>query len=88
MDLILYLINLCFYLYFILIIVRIVLPFIKHSPNHPAVRLIFILTEPFLLKIRQALPPRWMGGVDFSAFILIILLFLLQRVVLFFLGSM
>ena len=87
MDLIVYFLQLCFLIYYILIISRIVLPFIKHSPEHPMVRIITGLTEPALSLIRQALPPKWMGGVDYSIFVLIILLFLLQRILLFLLSS-
>jgi len=87
MDLIVYFLQLCFLIYYILIIARIVLPFFRHSPSHPAVRIIVSLTEPVLSKIRQALPPKWMGGVDYSIFVLIILLFLLQRILLFLLSS-
>lgn len=87
MGLIVNILNLCIYLYYILLILRILMPFFRHPPNHPLVRLLRLLTEPPLAVIRKALPPKWMGGVDYSIFILIILLFLLQRIMLFVLTS-
>lgn len=52
-------------IYVVLLIVRIVLSFIGNGGNyHPAVPLVFGLTEPLLKPIRRVLPAP--GGLDFS----------------------
>jgi YggT family protein len=64
-------------LYTIVLLVAVVVSWIQLPRSHPVVRYSRMLTEPLLAPIRKLIPP--VGGLDFSPWILIILLQLLRR---------
>ncbi len=67
-------------LYSLIVIADVVISWIGVSPYHPAVRLITGLVEPVLDPIRRVLPS--FGGLDFSPWILLILLQFLKQMLI------
>jgi YggT family protein len=67
--------------------IRVFLPFVPHNPQHPLVKPVFDLTDPVLIPIRQGLPPMKFG-YDVAPFIIILVLALLQRLIMYFLGGL
>jgi YggT family protein len=75
------LIRVVFEVLYVLLIARVVISWIPGvDVSHPAVRVIYRVTAPILDPIRRIIPP--IGGLDFSPWIAILLLSLVQRVVL------
>lgn len=64
-------------LYELILIVRIILTWIPHSPYHPAVQFLYKITEPVLAPVRRLLPP--IRGIDFSPIIVFIGLGFIKR---------
>lgn len=65
---------------YVLLIARVVLSWIPGvDGSHPAVRFIHWVTAPILDPIRRFMPP--IAGLDFSPWVAILLLSLVQRVV-------
>ena len=64
-------------LYSFLVIADVVISWIGVSPYNPVVRLITGLVEPVLDQIRRVLPA--LGGLDFSPWVLLILLQVLKQ---------
>jgi YggT family protein len=60
-------------------IARAILSWFQQGGHHPLTRLLDSLTDPLLSPIRRALPP--VGGLDFSPFVLIILLSLSLKLI-------
>jgi len=69
-----------FRLYEIIVVIRVLFSWIDIDEDHPAVRWIYRVTEPLLGPIRQVLPN--VMGIDFSPFLLLLALSILQRAVL------
>lgn len=86
MGLIVYIINFLFAVYYLLILARVVLPFVPHQRHHPLIKPVYDLTDPVLVPVRQGLPPGRIG-FDASPFIVILLLALLQRIILYLIGG-
>ncbi|HSM56607.1 MAG TPA: YggT family protein [Candidatus Sulfomarinibacteraceae bacterium] len=78
MGILISLINLIYWVFWILILARVVLSFTQMNPYHPIRRTVYELTEPFLEPIRRFLPP--MSGLDFSPLIALLLLEVIRRV--------
>jgi YggT family protein len=81
MDFLIFLVNFLFSIFYILLAVRAVLPWIPHNRTNPLVRPVYQLTEPVLSVIRAGLPPLRIG-MDVSPFVLIILLWIAHQVIL------
>jgi YggT family protein len=80
------LVSFLFRVYSILILVRVLLTWVSISPYHPAVRILHQVTDPVILPLRRLIPP--VGGtVDVSPIAALILLEILHRVVVSFLGG-
>lgn len=79
MEFLRFFIDILYWVFWILILARVILSFTRTSPYHPLVRLVYELTEPVLAPIRRILPP--MGGLDFSPLIALLLLDLLRRLI-------
>lgn len=58
---------------------RAILSWFQQGGHHPLTRLLDSLTDPLLMPIRRTLPP--IGGLDFSPFVLIILLSLALKLI-------
>ncbi len=78
MNLLVYFIDLLFTVLNLAILARVLLSWIRVSPYHPAVDLLYRITEPILAPLRRAIPST--GMVDISPVIALILLQLIQRV--------
>lgn len=74
------LVVLIFQFFYILMLARVVISWIRPDPSNPIVRFIFNATEPLLAPIRGLMPSA--GGLDFSPIIVLVLLSLLQRLIL------
>jgi YggT family protein len=81
MDFLIFLVNFIFSIFYMLLALRAVLPWIPHNRANPLVRPVYLLTEPLLSVIRTGLPPLRMG-MDVSPFILIILFWIAHQVIL------
>ena len=66
------------YIFIVVTIARAILSWFQPG-YHPLVRLLDSLSEPLLLPIRRVLPP--IGGLDFSPFVLIIVLTLALKLI-------
>jgi len=74
------LIWLAFNLFFLLMLVRCVISWIRPSHYHPIVRWVENVTDPVLNPIRRVLPPWKTAGLDFSPAIAIFLAWIFARV--------
>ncbi len=73
-------VNALFSLMNLAIFLRVILSWLPVlDPRHPAMRLLDDLTEPILAPVRRILPQA--GPIDFSPFVALLLLGLIQRVV-------
>jgi len=65
------------FLAMIIVIARAVLSWVSPDPYNPIVRMINQLSEPLLFPIRRRVP--YIGGMDFSPIILLMVIFFLQN---------
>ena len=65
-------------IYFFAVLAMIILSWVAPGSNHPAIYLLYQITEPVMAPLRKALPP--MGGLDFSPILLFILINVIQIV--------
>jgi len=68
-------------LYFYVVIIAALMTWIEPNPYNPVVRFIYAITEPVFDWFRQHLPVVF-GGIDFSPWIVILVIGLIQRVVI------
>lgn len=80
MNFIAYLIDLFFTVLYLAILARILVSWVNPNPYHPAMQILYQITEPILAPIRRYLPQT--GMIDFSPLVAIILLQLVQRLLL------
>jgi len=66
------LVDIVFRVYYILILARVVLSWIRHDPYHPLIRFIYEITEPVLGFFRRIIPS--MGMLDLSPLIALLAL--------------
>ena len=78
MNLLIYFIDLLFTLLSLAILARVLLSWVRVSPYHPAVELLYRITEPILAPLRRVIPS--IGMVDISPVIALILLQIIQEV--------
>jgi len=60
------------------ILARVLLSWVRVSPYHPAVEVLYRITEPILAPLRRVIPP--VGMVDISPIIAMLLLQIIQQV--------
>lgn len=63
-------------IYFFALLAMIILSWIAPGSGHPAVHLLYQVTEPVMAPLRKMLPP--MGGLDFSPILMFILINVVQ----------
>jgi YggT family protein len=77
-------INALYYLFFALLLSRIIFSWIQVSPYHPTwgplFRLTYEATEPILAPVRNLMPP--MGGLDLSPIIVLLLVGALRSILI------
>ncbi len=79
-DLLLTIVDIIDYIltiYIYIIIGRAIISWFSPDPYNPIVRFLYQVTEPVLVRVRRVLPS--FGGLDFSPFIVILLIYFLQR---------
>ncbi|NQT30269.1 MAG: YggT family protein [Candidatus Saganbacteria bacterium] len=81
MDFLIFVINFLFGCYYVLLALRAILPWLPHNRMNPFLRPVYLLTEPILSIVRAGLPPARIG-MDVSPFVLIIFLWISQRIIL------
>lgn len=59
------------WLYFLILIGRVICSWVQADPFNPIVRFLYIATEPVLAPIRRVIPP--IGGLDFSVLVAIVI---------------
>ena len=59
-------------IYFFALLAMIILSWVAQGSNHPAIYLLFQITEPVMAPVRKLLPP--MGGIDFSPILVFVLI--------------
>ncbi len=67
-------------IYFWIIVVRALLSWVNPDPYNPIVRFLYQVTEPVLGRIRSVLP--FIGGIDISPLIAILIIIFFQRFVI------
>jgi len=70
------LVGLLVNIYFFALLAMIILSWIAPGNNHPAIYLLYQITEPVMAPFRKVLPP--MGGMDFSPILMFILINVVQ----------
>jgi len=78
MDLLIYFVDVFFTLLTLAILARVLLSWVRVSPYHPAVELLYRITEPILAPLRRVIPS--IGMVDISPVIALLLLQIIQEV--------
>jgi YggT family protein len=78
MNLLIYFVDLVFTLLNLAILARVLLSWVRVNPYHPAVELLYRITEPILAPLRRVIPS--IGMVDISPVIALILLQIIQEV--------
>jgi YggT family protein len=71
------LLNMILTLYMWIIVARAVLSWVNPDPYNPIVRFIHNVTEPVLYQVRRRVPVSF-GGIDFSPFIVIVVILFLS----------
>ena len=69
-------------IYFWIIIAAAVVSWVRPDPYNPIVRTLYALTEPVLYRVRKWLPFTYLGGIDFSPVVVIIVLQLIENIVI------
>lgn len=79
MGILITVINIVYWIFWLLILARVILSFVRISPyQNELVGIVYQVTEPVLEPIRRILPP--MSGLDFSPLIALLLLDVLRRI--------
>lgn len=74
-------VDVAFYVYSTILIIRILLSWIRHNPYQPVIRFIYEVTDPYLRLFRRIVPPY--GQIDFSPLIAFFVLdFIIQPLVM------
>jgi YggT family protein len=76
-----YLVRTAFSIYRWLLLARVLISWVNPNPYHPAVRVVYDLTEPVLQPCRGLLPT-YHYGIDFSPMIALLGLGILERLVI------
>ncbi len=78
MYLLVYFVNVFFTLLSLAVLARVLLSWVRVSPYHPAIVLLYRITEPILAPLRRIIPP--VGMVDISPIIAMLLLQIIQQI--------
>jgi YggT family protein len=68
-------------LYFWILIIAVVLSWVNADPHNPIVRFLHAVTDPVLYQVRHRLPFVVFSGIDFSPWIVVAVIKILQTVV-------
>jgi YggT family protein len=73
-------VDLLFTLLTLAIVARVLLSWFRVNPYHPAIQLLYQVTEPILAPLRRVIPP--LGMLDISPLVAILFLQFIQQIVL------
>ena len=73
-----YVLKIALDIYFWVILIRVILSWVRPDPYNPIVRAIYSLVDPITYRISRIIPTR-AGQIDFSPFILMLIIVFLQR---------
>lgn len=76
-----YVLDTILFLYMWIVIIRALLSWVNPDPWNPIVQFLTRVTEPVLYTIRRRIPFSFVGGVDFSPIIAILIIMFLQYAV-------
>ena len=65
-------------IYMWVIIIQAILSWVSPDPFNPIVRILYQITEPVLGRLRRILPLQF-GGMDFTPFVLVLVIIFLQQ---------
>ena len=65
-------------IYMWIIIIQAILSWVNPDPFNPIVRILYQVTEPVLSRLRRILPLQF-GGMDFTPFVLVLVIIFLQQ---------
>ncbi len=65
-------------IYMWVIIIQAILSWVNPDPFNPIVRILYQVTEPVLSRLRRILPLQF-GGMDFTPFVLVLVIIFLQQ---------
>src|SRR5579884_597597 len=68
-------------LYLYIVLIAALLSWVNPDPRNPIVRFLYGVTEPVLYEVRRRLPFVYMGGFDLSPLVVMVAIYLLDRVV-------
>jgi YggT family protein len=81
MSAIITIVSLAFQIYEFLILIRVLLSWVRIDPYHPAIRILYQITDPVLEPLRRVIPP--IGGtIDISPVVALIILEIVHRIVI------
>jgi YggT family protein len=66
-------------MYFFALLAMIILSWVAQGSRHPAIHLLYQITEPVMAPVRKLLPP--MGGLDFSPILVFVLINIVKIVI-------
>jgi len=81
MNYVMYLVNLFFQIYILLILIRALISWVPHNRFNPVIMFIYEATDPILAPVRKGLPPNSLG-IDASPIVAILLLWILNQVII------
>lgn len=67
--------------YFWVVIIAVLLSWVRPDPYNPIVRTLHALTEPVFYRVRKYLPFTFIGGLDLSPVVVLIVIQLMQVIV-------
>lgn len=76
------LIRTIFQVIYLVVIVHVIISWVPVRRSHPAVLLLNGIVEPLLRPFRRLLPPARTGGLDLSPILLIVVLWVIERVII------
>ncbi|MBN1140250.1 MAG: YggT family protein [Deltaproteobacteria bacterium] len=72
--------NLLIQIYIFIIVARALLSWVNPDPYNPIVRFLYSVTDPVLYRLQRLVPLQF-GGIDFTPWVLILALTVIQRIV-------
>jgi YggT family protein len=81
MSAIITIVSLAFQIYEFLILIRVLLSWVRVSPYHPVIRILYQITDPVLDPLRRVIPPIG-GAIDISPVVALIILEIVHRIVI------
>lgn len=82
LEAVIYVFDTLLTVYSFIVIAVCIISFVNPDPYNPIVRFLRGVTEPVLWRVRKLLPFVYIGGIDFSPLVLLILIQLIKMVII------